>query len=233
MTDVDSQIARSSELIHRVSDDYRRGRGKRRRINDAATRVKRIAIADSAIILAAIVWGVVTPIGMGGAMLVLLALVIATTIFALLPAESAPAPETLGKVELKALPRQIERWLDAQRPLLPAPAVRLTDDIGVKLEMLAPQLATLGDNEPAAAEVRRLVGEQLPELIKGYQRVPQSLRASSRNGKSPDAQLVDGLRLIDEEIAEMTAKLAEGDMNLLATRSRYLEIAYKDERGLE
>ena len=31
----------------------------------------------------------------------------------------------------------------------------------------------------------------------------------------------------------MTAKLAEGDMNLLATRSRYLEIAYKDERGLD
>lgn len=233
MTDVDSQIARSSELINRVSDDYRQGRGKKRRINEAATRVKRVVIADVAIILMAIGWGFITPIGMGGALLVLLALIAATVIFALLPAEGAPAPEALGKVELKALPRQTERWLDAQRPLLPAPAVRLADDIGVKLDMLTPQLATLSDNEPAAAEVRRLVGEQLPELIKGYHRVPQSLRTSTRNGKSPDAQLVDGLKLIDAEIAEMTAKLAEGDMNLLATRSRYLEIAYKDERGLD
>lgn len=233
MTDVDSQIARSSELINRVSDDYRQGRGKKRRINEAATRVKRVVIADVAIILMAIGWGFITPIGMGGALLVLLALIAATVIFALLPAESAPAPEALGKVELKALPRQTERWLDAQRPLLPAPAIRLADDIGVKLDMLTPQLATLSDKEPAAAEVRRLVGEQLPELIKGYHRVPQSLRASTRNGKSPDAQLVDGLKLIDAEIAEMTAKLAEGDMNLLATRSRYLEIAYKDERGLD
>jgi len=233
MTDVDRQLERSSELINRVSEDYRRGRGKKRRINEAATRIKRVVIADAAIILAAIVWGFIMPIGMGGAMLVLLALVIATLVFALLPAEGAPAPEKLGQVELKALPRQTERWLDAQRPLLPAPAVRLADDIGVKLDMLAPQLATLSDNEPAAAEVRRLVGEQLPELIKGYHRVPQSLRASTRNGKSPDAQLLDGLKLIDEEIAEMTAKLAEGDMNLLATRSRYLEIAYKDERGLD
>jgi hypothetical protein len=232
MTDVDRQLERSSELINRVSDDYRRGRGKKRRINEAATRIKRVVIADAAIILAALVWGFIAPIGMGGAMLVLLALVMATVVFALLPAEGTPVPEKLAQVELKALPRQTERWLDAQRPLLPAPAVRLADDIGVKLDMLTPQLASLDEREPAAAEVRRLVGEQLPELIKGYHRVPQSLRTSTRNGKSPDAQLVDGLRLIDEEIGEMTAKLAEGDMNLLATRSRYLEIAYKDERGL-
>jgi hypothetical protein len=234
VTEVDRQVARSSELLGRVSEDNRHGRGKRRRIGEAATRVKRIAAADAAILLAALAWGfVIGPIGMGGAMLVLLALIVATILFASLPAEGAPAAEKLGQVELKALPRQTERWLDAQRPLLPAPAVRLADDIGVKLDMLAPQLSTLSDNEPAAAEVRRLVGEQLPELIKGYHRVPQSLRASTRNGKSPDAQLVDGLRLIDEEIAEMTAKLAQGDMNLLATRSRYLEIAYKDERGLD
>jgi hypothetical protein len=234
MTDVDSQIARSSELINRVSDDYRQGRGKKRRINEAATRVKRVVIADTAIILAAILWGaLLNPIGMGGFLIVLFALIVATLLFALLPAEGAPEPEKLAQVDLKALPRQTERWLDSQRPLLPAPAVRLADDIGVKLDMLAPQLATLKGNEPAAAEVRRLVGEQLPELIKGYHRVPQSLRTSTRNGKSPDAQLVDGLKLIDEEIAEMTAKLAEGDMNLLATRSRYLEIAYRDERGLD
>ena len=46
--------------------------------------------------------------------MLLLALVIATVVFALLPAESPPVPEKLGQVELKALPRQTERWLEAQ-----------------------------------------------------------------------------------------------------------------------
>jgi hypothetical protein len=105
----------------------------------------------------------------------------------------------------------------------------LLDGIGVRLETLGPQLATLDEREPAAADVRRLVGEQLPELIKGYARVPQPLRGVQRNGKSPDAQLAEGLALIDQEIGEMTAQLAAGDMDQLATRGRFLEIKYRDD----
>lgn len=228
-SEVDRQVARSAELLGRVSTENRTGRGKRRRNRETATRIKRIAIAWGAIIVAAIAIGMVTPIGMMGFFATLMALVAATILFALLPAEGSVAPERLAQVELKALPRQTERWLEAQRFALPAPAMRLADDIGVKLEALSLQLQTLDDREPAAVEVRRLVGEQLPELVKGYQRVPASLRTSERNGKSPDAQLIDGLKVIDEEIAEMTAKLAEGDLNQLATRTRYLEIAYKEE----
>jgi hypothetical protein len=36
------------------------------------------------------------------------------------------------------LPAQTERWLEAQRPALPAPAVRLVDSIGQRLEQLSP-----------------------------------------------------------------------------------------------
>jgi hypothetical protein len=99
----------------------------------------------------------------------------------------------------------------------------------VRLETLAPQLATLDEREPAAAEVRKLIGEQLPELIKGYARVPEPLRGVDRNGKTPDAQLAEGLQLIDQEISQMSAQLAEGDLNLLATRGRFLEIKYRDD----
>jgi hypothetical protein len=77
--------------------------------------------------------------------------------------------------------------------------------------------------------VRKLVGEQLPELLKGYARVPLPLRGVERNGKTPDAQLAEGLQLIDREISEMSSQLAQGDLDSLATRGRFLEIKYRDD----
>ena len=105
----------------------------------------------------------------------------------------------------------------------------LVDSIGVKLEILTPQLATLDEREPAAAEIRKLIGEQLPELVKGYGRVPAPLRTVERNGLTPDQQLANGLQTIDDEIAEMTEQLARGDLDALATRGRYLQIRYADQ----
>jgi hypothetical protein len=105
----------------------------------------------------------------------------------------------------------------------------LVDSIGVKLEFLAPQLALLDEASPAAGEVRKLVGEQLPELIKGYARVPEPLRRVERNGLTPDQQLAQGLQVIDDEIAQMSTQLAQGDLDLLATRGRYLQIKYQGE----
>lgn len=228
MTDIDRQIARSADLINRVDARSRRADRRRHRPNGLATRVARIAVADAAIIMAAIVFALaVMPIGLLGAVAVM-GLLIATTIaLAIFPLAVPPNPEKLREVPLKALPAQTERWLDTQRAALPAPAITLIDQIGVRLDTLAPQLATLGEDQPAATEVRKLVGEQLPEFIKGYTRVPPEFRRVERNGKTPDAQLIDGLKLIEAEIGEMTAQLAEGDLDQLATRGRYLEIKYR------
>ena len=81
--------------------------------------------------------------------------------------------------------------------------------------------------------MRKLVGEQLPEFVKGYQRVPQPLRGVPRNGKTPDAELIDGLKLIEQEIGEMSGRLAEGDLDSLATRGRFLEIKYRGDDRYE
>ena len=229
MTDVDRQIARAGELLERT----RAGREalvKRRRQGTAiARRLTLAASADLAIVVAAIAIGWFVPLGMGGALLVG-ALLVAVTLF-LLFATLTPAvrAEQLTQVPLKALPLMTEQWLDTQRKLLPAPAQTLVDGIGVKLETLSPQLATLDEREPVAAEVRKLIGEQLPELLKGYAKVPPPLRGVARNGKSPDAQLADALKLIDDEIGDMSAQIAQGDRDSLETRGRFLEIKYRDE----
>lgn len=233
-TDVDRQIANASEFLDRTRERYSSlsQRSRRRREAEFLRRLGRIALADAAILLAAFVIGWFVPLGMFGALGVMALLIAATLIFAIFPVASTPTPEALAQVPLKALPLQTEQWLEQQRKALPAPARTLVDSIGVRLETLAPQLATLNEAEPAAAEIRKLVGEQLPELVRGYQRVPEPLRSVERNGLTPDQQLAQGLRLIEEEIGEMSSQLAQGDLDLLATRGRYLQIKYQgDDAG--
>ncbi|MFA6122223.1 MAG: hypothetical protein WCS75_05385 [Sphingomonas sp.] len=229
MTDVDRQIARAGELLERTRAGREALAKRRRQGTGIARRLTLAASADLAIVVAAIAIGWFVPLGMGGALLVG-ALLVAVTLF-LLFATLTPTVrvEQLTQVPLKVLPLMTEQWLDTQRKLLPAPAQTLVDGIGVRLETLSPQLASLDEHEPVAAEVRKLIGEQLPELLKGYAKVPPPLRGVARNGKSPDAQLADALKLIDDEIGEMSAQIAQGDLDSLETRGRFLEIKYRDE----
>jgi len=229
VSDVDRQIARAGELLDRTRAERRALTARRRQGTALAKRLALVAGADFAIVVAAILVGWFVPLGMGGALLVG-ALLIVVTLF-LLFATLTPAvrAEQLPAVPLKLLPSRTGEWLDTQRKLLPAPAQTLIDGIGVRLDMLSPQLATLDEQQPAAAELRKLIGEQLPDLLRDYAKVPAALRSVARNGKSPDAQLADGLRLIDEEIGEMSEHIAQGDLDSLATRGRFLEIKYRDE----
>lgn len=228
-TEIDRQIDRASEVLNRSRERYTtlNSRAKKRREAEIFGRIGRIAAAVGAILVGAMVVGWFIPLGMGGALLVMAALIAVTLFFGIAPTSRAVAPEKFGEAPLARLPHQTEEWLDRQRPSLPGAAMPLVDGIGVKLDILANQLKTLNEAEPAAAEVRKLVGEQLPELIKGYQRVPNNLRGVDRFGQSPDKQLVDGLALIDQEISQMSAQLAQGDLDALATRGRYLQIRYR------
>ncbi len=233
MSEVDDAISSARASWARITDDrtgpsYRPARSQTRARQALGKRLTRIAVADIAILVAAMVLGWIVPLGIGGAMLVMALLVAATIFFAIWPTEAAPTSERLAQVDIRALPAQTERWLDAQRPALPAPAMSLVDRIGIRLETLSPQLATVGADTPEAQDVRKLIGEQLPAFVKDYAKVPPTLRTTPRNGKTPDAELVDGLKLIEQEIADMTARLAQSDLDNLSTRGRFLEMKYKD-----
>ena len=137
------------------------------------------------------------------------------------------------QTDLKLLPQRTEEWLERQRPPCPRPAIRLVDGIGARLDALAPQLATLDSGVPIAAELRKLMAEELPELVSGYQRVPAALRRDESRGISPDRQLVEGLTVVDSELARLAGQLARGDLDRLATQNRYLELKYRgvDDQG--
>ncbi|HEU4961739.1 MAG TPA: hypothetical protein VFT56_15205 [Sphingomonas sp.] len=234
MSEVDEQIARSTELLNRTSERYR-SLGARRRERQKETIVKRlgrIAAADIAILFAAMVLGWFVPLGIGGAMLVMLLLIVATLGFAIFPTTPEARPEAFHQTPLRILPLRTEQWLETQRGTLPTASMRVLDGIGQRLETLSPQLAGLDENTPAASEIRKLLADNLPELINSYARVPAPLRSVERNGKTPDQQLADGLKVIDREIGQMTEQLAEGDLNLLATRGRYLQIKYQGDDAI-
>jgi hypothetical protein len=153
-------------------------------------------------------------------------LIAATLFFGFMPGSAPVEPEKFGEAPLASLPLRTEEWLDRQRPTLPGSAMPMLDSIGMKLETLAPQLRTLNDGEPAAAEVRKLVGDHLPELISTYTSIPRHLRGEGQAGGSPDQHLVDSLGKISTEIDSVTRQLASGAIDNLAIKTRYLDYKY-------
>jgi len=233
MSDSNDILARANEVMIRASDRYRSvgARGRAHKRQDLMKRLQRMILAAVAVVIGAAIYGFMMPLGTSG-LLVVMGLLLACLLFAFVPTMPTVTTQKLGETDLKTLPLKTEIWLESQRKALPAPAIPILDAIGTRLETLAPQLATLNPQEPAAVEIRRLLSDHLPELVTGYQSIPAPLRNQPRNGRVPDAQLVDGLSVIEQEIATMTEQLAAGDLDKLATHNRYLELKYQEAKEL-
>ncbi|EKU75300.1 MULTISPECIES: hypothetical protein [Sphingobium] len=234
MSRSDRVLADAEAVLRRHSERGKSltSRARERRNASIMRRLGRIAGAAFAIIIAAMIAGWFMPLGTSGVMIVLGLLLVTTLFFALLPGERAVSPDKLADSALTALPLKTEIWLENQRKALPAPAVTLVDSIGVKLETLAPQLERLGEQDPAAHEIRKLLADHLPELVTGYQSIPAPLRREERNGRVPEKQLIEGLSVIDAEIGRMSEQLASGDLDKLATQNRFLELKYQEAKEL-
>jgi len=219
LADAEAVLRRHSERGQSLS-----ARARQRRNAGLMRKVKYAFWAVLAVLLGSLVAGFVLPLGTTGVMIALGVMIAALLLIALLPTETKVKSEALAQTPLTALPLQTEIWLENQRKALPAPAITLVDSIGIKLETLAPQLERLDPQDPAAQDVRRLLSDHLPELVTGYQSIPQPMRREQRNGRVPEQQLIDGLGVIDAEIARMSEQLASGDLNKLATQNRFLEL---------
>ena len=227
--EADRILARAEDALRRHGMEPRlaqRARAAQRR--SFFGKLKRIAIVAGVLAVGLPLWGLlVGPVDMDGLMIAVLAFIVASVGLLAFPRTQLVSSEVLPTTGLALLPLKTEEWLAGQRRALPAPAVKLVDGIGLKLEVLAPQLQALDEREPVAADIRRLIGEELPELVKGYQRVPLNLRKDGLNGISPDRQLLDGLAVVDDELDRLSKQLAAGDLNRFATQGRYLELKYQ------
>ncbi len=190
-------------------------------------KLKRILLAIGGIVIAAMVAGlIVGGIGFTGIMIAMLAIVAAVIGLAFFPRMKPPRLTELNKGSASQMVGRTELWLEAQRPALPPPAARVVDDLGGQRHTLGMQLETVDQNHPAAREVRKLVGEHLPGMIDSYRKVPPHLRKEERAGSTPDEQLAEGLKKISGEIDSVTRQLADGALDDLAIKHRYLDYRY-------
>lgn len=189
--------------------------------------------ATMAIAIVAAVANQLVPIHRIGAVSAMLLAAVACAAVWFVSREPATTSATLADADLPLLSQRAEEWLERQRPALPASATRLVDDIARKLQDLPAQLVGLDSRAPVADEIRKLLSRELPNLIEGYRSVPGSLRRNARNGMADaDTQLVEGLGVIDGQIARLTEQLGSGAFDTLATNNRYLATKYRGDDDL-
>lgn len=231
--------AHSSDTIireARQSLDRQRALVGNRSIGRASARMKarhllgklrNIAIAVTAVFVGASIAGIMAGgLGFAGLMATFLLGAAAVVFFARYPRLRIPARADLQTENVAQLVGQTELWLEAQNRALPPPAAKLVGQIGLQLDALQVQLQEVDQAHPVAAQIRKLVGEDLPEMMDGFRRIPEHLRYEERAGSTPNRQLQDGLQLISTEIDSVTRQLAAGALDDLAIRTRYLDYKY-------
>ncbi len=241
--DVEEMIARASDVIDRypllapLAQGLREGRtsreAARRRRERRRRRQARKAVAMIAVIIAATVattaagW-IVGGLGIGLWLLATLLTVLACLAIGLWPAEEAPPPMKLATAKPTVLPAQVDAWLDAKRRALPALAAPKVDAISAQLAALAPQLAAVPAGDPTALELNRLLGKHLPELVDRFEKVPPAQRRSpiAPGGPTIERQLVEGLGLIEAELARVNDQLGKDDRDAFAVQGKFLESRY-------
>ncbi len=218
---------------HRPAKSIGRGSADVRRKN-WLTRAKYLAGAVVTILVSASVAGLILDgIGFTGVMAVAFAVMAAVWFFSNYPKVKVPKRAELKKGDAKQMVARTELWLESQRPALPPPAVQIVDQLGVQLDALGLQLQTIDQNDPAMNEVRELVGEYIPETIDNYQKIPAHLRGEKHAGKTADERLTESLGKISGEVDRVTRRLAEGALDDLAIKSRYLDYRFGGPEALE
>lgn len=224
----DKGVARYEALVDRLtaSPEVRAARAQRlkRRGEAFMRRLARMIGGAAAIALIAFVWGVfVSPIGFSGVMLTMLAMFATFFLLAVYPRGRDVVATELPEQPLKALPAQLEDWLDLQRKALPPPAARDIDRIMVQLDNLAPDLKSLATTDPRADAAKALLSDHLPRLVRSYTEVPPRYRDQPETR----ARLRDGLHTVSEELDRLSHDLARDRLNALEVEERFLESRYK------
>ncbi|TMM46134.1 hypothetical protein [Qipengyuania marisflavi] len=238
MSDLTQQSDRLLQEARIVRDDNRAG-GRHRRalsIGEGSAKLKKKHLTRKIRNIALVLFGIwvatgmigviLNGIGVVGVMALILASVVAVAVLGNYPKLKVPKRADLNRGDVQQMVSRTELWLEAQRPALPPPAVTLVDQIGVQLDGLGHQLDGLDQNHVKAREIRSLVGEQLPQMVESYRKIPAHLRTEQRAGATPDEQLTDSLGKISGEIDSITRQLAEGSLDDLAIKNRYLDYKF-------
>ncbi len=239
MSDLTRQSDRLIEQGRALRDDNRAGGRHRQggsigkgsanlKLRHFGKKIRNILLALLAVVFAAGAIGlVVDGIGFVGVMIAFGVAVLATLVLSKYPRMAVPKREDLMKTDdVRKLVARTELWLETRRGGLPPKAADLVATIGAQLDVLGAQLDEVDQNHPTARQIRKLIAQDLPDMIDGYEKIPDQLRHEERGGSTPAAQLTSGLELISTELGSITRQLADGALDDLAIRTRYLDYKY-------
>ena len=233
MVDPGTTIDRNEERLARLArgEAMQRARSRRRQrqAEKVGSRLVRAAVVALALVLGLTLWGlIIGPIGTTVLVLSVL-LGIPAIIMALSWSPSEPEMSNLAEAPPSVLPAVTDAWLDRQRRQLPQIAAPQVDAISARLATLETQLAAVPAGDPVAQDLSRLLSKHLPELVERYTRVPSEQRARTveADGRSLDATLVDGLKVVEAELARASRDLAAADRDAVRVQGKFLEARYK------
>jgi len=240
MSEVTDKVERAIARFDRVSRtiDERGGpsrdaaRRERQRLNAGASRtILRVGVAAGIIWLAAVLIGLVQPIGMFGFLAALLATgVVAAILIARggRDAVAAPAPST----DLANAPmvERFDSYLYRMRRALPVRAQSEIDALSAALPALKDTIARVETLDPNAQDARRLMSIHLPGLVDRYLQVPVAFRGErDGEGKTIDDSLVEGLAAGRAALRDVSEKLARVDIAAFETQGRFIKSRYGEE----
>lgn len=234
-SEVDKTIERANAAMERARNRSSAPALTRHRNRAQERRAKRFAAILGggfvAILAAVVAWAML--FGAVSALGVLFLAIAALAVFFVASVWSRDPDIEVSNIAKGPLPQIVDktdRWLAQQRPALPAPAQTLADQLGARIAALEPQLATLEEGSYEARELRRLMADELPDLVTKFTQVPKHLQGEERNGRVPEQDLVEGLRVLDQQIADVSRSMGVSQMDQLSSQKRYLELRYQDDQ---
>ena len=240
MTEVTDKVERAIARFDRVTQqlDQRGGpaqaaaRRERQRLNAGLGRtLVTTAIAVALIWAAAIVIGLIKPIGVVGFFLALLASgVVAAALIARGGRRATATPAPSADLPNGAMVDRFDSYIYKVRRALPAPAQAQLDGISSILPSLKQTLERVDTLDPRAQDARRLMSIHLPGLIDRYGNVPTAYRKEQDGeGKTVDERLVESLAAARSALDEVSEQLARQDMAAFETQGRFIKSRYGEQ----
>jgi len=240
VTEVTDKVERAIARFDRVTQqlDQRGGpaqaaaRRERQRLNAGLGRtVVTTAISVALIWAAAIVIGLIKPIGVVGFFLALLASgVVAAALIARGGRRATATPAPSADLPNGAMVDRFDSYIYKVRRALPAPAQAQLDGISSILPSLKQTLERVDTLDPRAQDARRLMSIHLPGLIDRYGNVPTAYRKEQDGeGKTVDERLVESLAAARSALDEVSEQLARQDLAAFETQGRFIKSRYGDQ----
>jgi hypothetical protein len=207
-------------------------RRERQRLNAGLGRtVVTTAISVALIWAAAIVIGLIKPIGVVGFFLALLASgVVAAALIARGGRRATATPAPSADLPNGAMVDRFDSYIYKVRRALPAPAQAQLDGISSILPSLKQTLERVDTLDPRAQDARRLMSIHLPGLIDRYGNVPTAYRKEQDGeGKTVDERLVESLAAARSALDEVSEQLARQDLAAFETQGRFIKSRYGDQ----